>query len=67
MPPHFDPQITLDSIGRLGRIVRDYYYCHADRICAKKAVALAAWTYAKPIDRNMLRVGVRRCHNQNDV
>jgi two-component system response regulator AtoC len=61
MPPHFDPQITLDSMadfdGRPVIIITG----HADRDLALKAVALGAWDFiAKPIDPDMLAVVVRR-------
>lgn len=61
MPPHFDPQITLDSMadfdGRPVIIITG----HADRDLALKAVALGAWDFiAKPIDPEMLAVVVRR-------
>ena len=61
MPPHFDPQVTLDSMadfdGRPVIIITG----HADRDLALKAVALGAWDFiAKPIDPDMLAVVVRR-------
>ncbi|MGJ8648572.1 MAG: sigma-54-dependent transcriptional regulator [Marinomonas colpomeniae] len=61
MPPHFDPQITLDSMsdfeGRPVIIITG----HADRDLALKAVELGAWDFiAKPIDPDMLAVVVRR-------
>lgn len=61
MPPHFDPQVTLDSMadfeGRPVIIITG----HADRDLALKAVALGAWDFiAKPIDPEMLAVVVRR-------
>tara|TARA_R110001632_G_scaffold71692_3_gene166228 strand:+ start:4218 stop:5582 length:1365 start_codon:yes stop_codon:yes gene_type:complete len=61
MPPHFDPQITLDSMadfdGRPVIIITG----HADRDLALKAVSLGAWDFiAKPIDPDMLAVVVRR-------
>ncbi|GAA0242068.1 sigma-54-dependent transcriptional regulator [Marinomonas primoryensis] len=61
MPPHFDPQVTLDSMadfdGRPVIIITG----HADRDLALKAVSLGAWDFiAKPIDPDMLAVVVRR-------
>ncbi|MEP0073870.1 MAG: sigma-54 dependent transcriptional regulator [Marinomonas sp.] len=61
MPPHFDPQVTLDSLsdfeGRPVIIITG----HADRDLALKAVSLGAWDFiAKPIDPDMLAVVVRR-------
>lgn len=61
MPPHFDPQVTLDAMsdfdGRPVIIITG----HADRDLALKAVALGAWDFiAKPIDPDMLAVVVRR-------
>jgi two-component system response regulator AtoC len=61
MPPHFDPQVTLDSMadfdGRPVIIITG----HADRDLALKAVELGAWDFiAKPIDPDMLAVVVRR-------
>jgi two-component system NtrC family response regulator len=61
MPPHFDPQVTLDAMsdfeGRPVIIITG----HADRDLALKAVELGAWDFiAKPIDPDMLAVVVRR-------
>ncbi len=61
MPPHFDPQVTLDAMddfaGRPVIIITG----HADRDLALKAVDLGAWDFiAKPIDPDMLAVVVRR-------
>lgn len=61
MPPHFDPQVTLESMadfeGRPVIIITG----HADRELALKAVALGAWDFiAKPVDPDMLAVVVRR-------
>ena len=61
MPPHFDPQVTLDAMpefeGRPVIIITG----HADRELALKAVELGAWDFiAKPIDPDMLAVVVRR-------
>lgn len=61
MPPHFDPQVTLDAmndfVGRPVIIITG----HADRDLALKAVDLGAWDFiAKPIDPDMLAVVVRR-------
>lgn len=61
MPPHFDPQVTLDALpefdGRPVIIITG----HADRDLALKAIELGAWDFiAKPIDPDMLAVVVRR-------
>ncbi|KZN12329.1 sigma-54-dependent transcriptional regulator [Marinomonas sp. TW1] len=61
MPPHFDPQVTLDAMddfaGRPVIIITG----HADRDLALKAIELGAWDFiAKPIDPDMLAVVVRR-------
>jgi len=61
MPPHFDPQLTLESMadfeGRPVIIITG----NADRELALKAVSLGAWDFiAKPIDPDMLAVVVRR-------
>lgn len=61
MPPHFDPQVTLDAmddfVGRPVIIITG----HADRDLALKAIELGAWDFiAKPIDPDMLAVVVRR-------
>ncbi|MBJ7556501.1 sigma-54-dependent transcriptional regulator [Marinomonas spartinae] len=61
MPPHFDPQLTLESMadfeGRPVIIITG----NADRELALKAVSLGAWDFiAKPIDPEMLAVVVRR-------
>jgi len=60
MPPHFDPQLTLESMadfeGRPVIIITG----NADRELALKAVSLGAWDFiAKPIDPDMLAVVVR--------
>ncbi|RBO78420.1 sigma-54-dependent transcriptional regulator [Marinomonas aquiplantarum] len=68
MPPHFDPQVTLDAMedfaGRPVIIITG----HADRDLALKAVDLGAWDFiAKPIDPDMLAVVVRRAITKNTL
>ena len=61
MPPHFDPQVTLNSLGDFDGRPVIIITGHADRELALKAVSLGAWDFiAKPIDPDMLAVVVRR-------
>ncbi|MCB5162936.1 sigma-54-dependent transcriptional regulator [Marinomonas algarum] len=61
MPPHFDPQVTIDALPKFeGRPVI-IITGHADRELALKAIEMGAWDFiAKPIDPDMLAVVVRR-------
>ncbi|GAB3476785.1 sigma-54-dependent transcriptional regulator [Marinomonas epiphytica] len=61
MPPHFDPQVTLNAIpefeGRPVIIITG----NAERELALKAIELGAWDFiAKPVDPDLLAVVVRR-------
>ena len=61
MPPHFDPQVTLEAMDEFAGRPVIIITGHADRDLALKAIELGAWDFiAKPIDPDMLAVVVRR-------
>ncbi|WP_337879527.1 sigma-54 dependent transcriptional regulator [Rheinheimera sp.] len=68
LPPHFDPQQTLNLVPQLASRPVIILTGHAERDLALKAISQGAWDFiAKPIDPDLLAVVVKRAVTKHQL
>ena len=68
LPPHFDPQHTLNLVPQLASRPVIILTGHAERDLALKAISQGAWDFiAKPIDPDLLAVVVKRAVTKHQL
>ncbi|MDX1391314.1 MAG: sigma 54-interacting transcriptional regulator, partial [Rheinheimera sp.] len=68
LPPHFDPQHTLQALAEFNSRPVIILTGHAERQLALDAIALGAWDFiAKPVDPDLLAVVIKRALNKHQL
>lgn len=68
LPPHFEPQHTLQALAEFNSRPVIILTGHAERQLALDAIALGAWDFiAKPVDPDLLAVVIKRALNKHQL